>query len=558
VRFDDRLTTVLAQPVGDAVARQARWRQLVDLLAQSPGRETSPAIDEAYQRLRADRDVIPAAERQAIGAGFAGLPVSPRLVAFFAEDNPAVAAPVITQARLSGEDWLELIPAFSPSARSLLRHRRDLDPSVARALETLGPSDRVIGGPPLAVVPPAPVEESRPAPAPNPAHDITELVQRIEAFRRDHPVFPDTDRPANDVEPVADDIPLAQGFRFETGWEGTILWSDCVPRGALIGLSIATPAEHRHYGVDGHAAGAFRRRSLFRDARLTIAGVGALGGEWRISAVPFFDPANGRFMGYRGTARRPRYDERAEPATAGLYGSALPGESLRQLVHEIRTPLNAIIGFAEMIDRQILGPAATDYRERASDILAEARRLLVAVDDLDTAARLDAQSLVLEPRSVDGARLLDTLCADVAPLIDQRQIRLDSRVAAGLPAIGADPVSVERMFARLLSSTVGLALTGERIGFSLARDTASANRLRFEIDRPYAIRDRDERALFDPGYSPDGDWPDAPLLGLGFSLRLVRNLAESAGGRLLIEPGQFVLLLPAAADDGATDLEEKA
>src|SRR3546814_10528108 len=62
-------------------------------------------------------------------------------------------------------------------------------------------------------------------------------------------------------------------------------------------------------------------------------------------------------------------------------------DAIRQMTHELRTPLNAIVGFAEMIDRQMLGPAAQGYRDRAQDILADAHRLLAAIDDMDAAAR---------------------------------------------------------------------------------------------------------------------------------------------------------------------------
>ena len=55
-----------------------------------------------------------------------------------------------------------------------------------------------------------------------------------------------------------------------------------------------------------------------------------------------------------------------------------------------------------------------------------------------------------------------------------------------------------------------------------------------KVDRPETIEGLDESDLLDPGYSPDGDWPGAPALGLGFALRLVRNLAEASGGSLLI------------------------
>ena len=64
------------------------------------------------------------------------------------------------------------------------------------------------------------------------------------------------------------------------------------------------------------------------------------------------------------------------------------------------------------------------------------------------------------------------------------------------------------------------------------------------IDRPKAIEGLDENALLDPGYSPDGDWPGAPALGLGFALRLVRNLADAVGGALEIGSSRFFLYLP--------------
>jgi hypothetical protein len=66
------------------------------------------------------------------------------------------------------------------------------------------------------------------------------------------------------------------------------------------------------------------------------------------------------------------------------------------------------------------------------------------------------------------------------------------------------------------------------------------------IDRPRAIARIEEAELLDPGYSPEGDWPGAPALGLGFALRLVRNLAAAVGGALVIEDKRFQLFLPPA------------
>jgi signal transduction histidine kinase len=64
------------------------------------------------------------------------------------------------------------------------------------------------------------------------------------------------------------------------------------------------------------------------------------------------------------------------------------------------------------------------------------------------------------------------------------------------------------------------------------------------VVRPRALAGRDEKMLLDPGYNPDGNWPDAPVLGLGFALRLIRNLALACGGTLEIDSTRFYLCLP--------------
>ena len=81
--------------------------------------------------------------------------------------------------------------------------------------------------------------------------------------------------------------------------------------------------------------------------------------------MPAFEPADGRFAGYRGVALRETAG-RAGRARSDARSLLADPDSLRELVHEIKTPLNAIIGFAEIIEGQYLGPADRRYRERAA------------------------------------------------------------------------------------------------------------------------------------------------------------------------------------------------
>lgn len=538
MRFDDMIATVLAQPDGTPGRVAAQWRQLVDLLAQRRGGQ-SPEVERARAFLATQRGAIDPAIRRKIAATLAGRAIDPELLVFFAGDSPAIAAPLIGGARLEAEDWLAILPRLGPTARALLRHRRDLPAEVERALAAFGASDFALEG----------TQAEAPVVAPSaPDHgesQIRELVERIEAYRRhkhedEAPVVPFRPLPAQEAAVVTVDA-----FRWETGTDGTIRWVEGAPRAALIGRSIAGIAGPVRYGVDGQAAGAFDKRAPFRDARFSLEGDGPVGGDWRISGLPIFEPHRGAFLGYRGTARRPRLDETAGAAPAtGVFGTQLPADALRQLIHELRTPLNAILGFSEMIEGEYLGPAGDGYRARASEIIGQARRLLGAVDDLDTAARIETRRLELDESAVDAAALTLRLHDSYARVAAERGARLDLGIAPDLPPARVEPAAAERMIARLFAATIGLAGAGETIGVALGRPGGSET-LRLTLDRPAAIAGLDEAALLDPGYSPEGDWPAAPVLGLGFALRLVRNLAEAVGGALEIGTARIHLDLPA-------------
>jgi signal transduction histidine kinase len=199
-----------------------------------------------------------------------------------------------------------------------------------------------------------------------------------------------------------------------------------------------------------------------------------------------------------------------------------------------------------------MGPAASGYRHKAADIVAQGKRMLAAVDDLDMAARVESRRIAADQGSIDASAMLQRLHADYLPVASDRGVDLAFRIAAKLPPIAGDPVAVERMFTRLLAATISLAEDGEQVLVELNRERDLGGALTLSVARPRVLAGREERVLLDPGYNPEGDWPEAPVLGLGFALRLVRNLAVAAGGRLDIEDNRFVLILPPRRDSAQT------
>ncbi|MBB3763742.1 sensor histidine kinase [Sphingomicrobium lutaoense] len=214
-------------------------------------------------------------------------------------------------------------------------------------------------------------------------------------------------------------------------------------------------------------------------------------------------------------------------------------KALRELAHEIRTPLNAIIGFAEIIDGQYLGPANEKYRERAAEIVAQARILLGAIDDLDFAARLRSGSKEDRAAPVAAGELLKEMVPDLRAVADRHGTALQVEVEGSDDMPTVDRMIAGRLLRRILSALLLAANKGEVIGVRLSKRDGI---VRFVIRRPRALNGRDATSLLDPALTLESE--GQALLGLGFSLRLVRGLARVAGGDLIVDAEAILLDIP--------------
>lgn len=564
LRFDDSLKTVLAADASTPFGAQAAFRQIADLAARGRIEETP----ELLARLRELRERVPLAVRAAAARALALATPSAGLVAVFAEDDQSVAAPVLRAARLDDANWCALLPSLGPTGRAILRHRDDLSEAVTRALESFGPADFALGhdraeaepvetapaeaieehpvvssAPPPQPAPLAAVLGVEPATAPGGGFQIAALVDRIAAFRQfhgEHPVATAEPVELRAVEPAVA-APIER-FGFETDASGVIRWVDAAPRAAVIGIGFLTPGGDGRPHVDGVASGAFRHRTAFNDARLSIAGRSALAGDWRISGVPMFDPASGRFVGFRGAARRPRVDEGAIGRRADNGGV----EGLRRLVHELRSPTNAIAGFSELIETAMLGPVPDVYRQRAAAIRTQAADLVGAIEDLELAARIEGDALDLHEGAVALAPLLARTLDELAPLMRLRGCTVDLAPVPPALALACDERIAERLVGRLVAALIASAADGERLAIDV-RDEGAA--VAIDITRPLALATIPDTALLTLDAEREVEMPGAPLLGTGFAIRLARNLATELGGALIIDADRLTLRLPTGLID---------
>ena len=367
---------------------------------------------------------------------------------------------------------------------------------------------------------------------------IRQLVERIERFTSGGKLH-SVRTPGDEQEPLSDIHQASlRSFPFETDAEGTLIWVGEASRAALVGLTIAQMALPGETGADGHVAGAFARRSSFQHGRFYI-GEGLYEGEWRFSAVPFFDPGSGRFQGYRGQARRPLVHEIPHKAAVQqAVPEAQPSlDSVRQLIHELRTPLNAIMGFSDILSHELFGTLGDGrYRGYASDIRSAGAHLLSLVDDLLELSKVEAGKMELS----EGTVRVGDVTGDVTKMVSAAAAK--AKVAFVVEAGGAAMLRVDQ---RRLTQVL-LNLCSNAIKFT---PESGVVRLSYRTDGGVPVFQVSDTGIgmtaqqISVALTPFGQVQNAysrKHTGTGLGLPLSRRLVEAMGGSfdLQSEPGR--------------------
>lgn len=499
--------------------RAVRWRQLVDLLARAGSLEGSAHAAAALDLIRSDARKIDLQLRAATARAIAALPIPFELLALFASDSLKVSAPVLAAARLEPGQWRAILSTADSKTGQFVR-------ALHRTLDTASSAQF----------------SAAPDPEPEPEHGaaiptIEDAISRIEALRasrekRDAAPSPAPQQRTPQLEPAEPASDTSSNlFRWECGPSGELEWVDGGPRAALIGRPLIEPGHDRESG-SREIARAFAVRAPFSNALISIGEETALAGEWQLSGMPAFDRLSGRFAGYRGVAKRTRA---APPATSA--GAPRHPDTLRELVHEIKTPLNAIMGFAEIIQGQMFGPAGHTYRTRASEIVAQSHLLLAAIDDLDLAAKLQAGTYDAEIET-DLARVLE----QVAPRLEEKaaaaNVELRLLVQPHLAPCAVSGPVVERLVQRLAGALIDCSEPAEQLQLTASQSNECCT---VSMGRPRALNEIPEEDLLNPAFAVPRQRNSR--LSLGFSLRLVRGIAQLAGGDLLVGRSKLTLRL---------------
>lgn len=234
-------------------------------------------------------------------------------------------------------------------------------------------------------------------------------------------------------------------------------------------------------------------------------------------------------------------------ARARVAGAAA-GQRIAEVSHELRTPLTHILGFSEMIERQMFGELGARYVEYAGLIRKSGAHLLGLVNDLLDLSRIDAGKYEIQLGVFDIRNVIEDVVRVSVDSAEKKQIALGMLTPEAPLNVRADDRAVRRMLINTVGNAIKFTPDGGRV---VVQATVTNGALQLDtIDNGPGIPAAERDAL---GQAYERGSGGARAEGTGLGLSLVRALAALHGGSLSFHdaPGGGALVritLPVLAD----------
>jgi two-component system, cell cycle sensor histidine kinase DivJ len=205
---------------------------------------------------------------------------------------------------------------------------------------------------------------------------------------------------------------------------------------------------------------------------------------------------------------------------------------LANMSHELRTPLNAVIGFSEILSRELFGALGeARYRDYARLIHESGEHLLNVVNDILDMSKIEAGKFKIVKEPFDVASLVNSCSEIMRHTAEKKGIALLVDVAPGIPELLADKRACKQMLLNVLSNAIKFTDAGGWVRLSARADTDSVQLI--VADNGIGIAEQDLPKLGNPFVQADNSY-DRSYDGAGLGLSVVKGLARLHGGSLEI------------------------
>lgn len=243
-----------------------------------------------------------------------------------------------------------------------------------------------------------------------------------------------------------------------------------------------------------------------------------------------------------------------EDVTLLLQNDEIKKDLFSTISHQLKTPLTSIRMALHLLLEENIG----SLNEKQADLLVSAReesdRLNGIIEDLLEIRRLEAGGARLNLEAVPAGELAAEAVAPVMRSAQDKGVRIETDVPAGLPLVRADRSRILYVFANLLANAVKYSSVGGVVRLASGQESG---RIWFSVrDEGPGIPEEYQARIFEKFFRVPGQAAEA---GVGLGLSIAKEIVTAHGGtisfRSSAEGTTFTFTLSpyeAAAEGGAS------
>ena len=205
---------------------------------------------------------------------------------------------------------------------------------------------------------------------------------------------------------------------------------------------------------------------------------------------------------------------------------------LTYVSHDLGNFLNTIVFSARVLSR-VLAEDRADARKPLDAIQQAGSRMTSLIEALRDAAMMDAGQFTVAPNPDEIGPLLAEACSTFQPRADEKRVRLELRVAEGLPWIPFDRERIHQVVGNLLGNALEHTPEEGRVTVEAAPWGGAGVRVAVSDTGP-GIPPEDRPHLFERYWRGDA----TTRKGTGLGLFIAKGIIEAHGGALGVE-GEF-------------------
>jgi two-component system CheB/CheR fusion protein len=208
-------------------------------------------------------------------------------------------------------------------------------------------------------------------------------------------------------------------------------------------------------------------------------------------------------------------------------------EFLANMSHEIRTPMSAIMGYTDILSRQLTDP---DDIKCASVIRHNGKFLLEIINDILDISKIEAGKFELHKVRFRPDRLVADVCSLMEIRATEKHIALRVKFHGKIPkTIRSDDKRLKQILVNLIGNAIKFTKCGSvQLNVRFLPEN-NVPKMQFEvIDTGIGMSDRQLKTLFKPFTQGDSSMV-RKFEGTGLGLSISQRLAQKLGGKITVE-----------------------